>query len=148
MNQLSTYARIAATCASLGIMATARSLADSLHTISICEIANHPADFDNRKIRVAGSLLSDGVENEGIVDKSCPRRGIGVQYSDAGVNNPSVQKLREAILSPPRLGTDENKIISVTLIGTFRWQLKGDVRLRWIEVDDASNLKLTVKSAQ
>jgi hypothetical protein len=115
-------------------------------TATVCEIFEHPEQFDNRLIRVTGLIRSDGLEHTLIEDLSCPKVGIALQLSAEGSKSAAAKRLLKEILFSREPGTT-GKRISATLTGRFVWK-PADGSLRSIIVDQISNLSITRAAAR
>ncbi len=124
-------------------LASARSYSDenivrSINT-TVCELAEAPAEYDEKLVIIRGIVESDGLEYENLLDARCPHFGIDLEFSKAAQEQKDVAKLQSAIYKARPIGTKSLKI-TATVTGIFQAPIER--RPRSVSIESITNLKI------
>lgn len=86
--------------------------------LSLCEIASHPAQYNDTVVEFRASVGSDGIEHTGVSDPSCPTLGAALYIPERVAASPGIAQIENAIYRTGYIGTI-GKHISALVRGTF-----------------------------
>ncbi len=112
---------------------------------TVCELAVHPGEFNNRLVRVRASIGSDGIEHTVLKDDTCPDNGVALSVSsEAEQKDWALRALHEAISRLGLPGTSDNKKISGIFLGKFTERTK-DFPPRLFSLEKVLDLTIHIK---
>jgi hypothetical protein len=110
---------------------------------TICDVAAHPAKYQNKIIRVQGEVLHTGIHGGVVFDPACDRHGLHIQVSKSAEDHPDLIAFHDAIFNKGCVGT-VGKEIHGTFTGRFIWQPHEKQWKYLIDIERVENLDVKV----
>ena len=112
---------------------------EGLHprTTTVCSIARAPSKFNRAFVLVRAHIASDGFEHTDLVDHSCEKLGISLDYSTPFKGQDELVKAMHS----PWPGTVD-KDISGVFIGRVEWHAKVSLSLQLTGIRDLRVVKI------
>jgi len=129
--------------------ATLVSANDHFVDATVCDLFSKAKEFNGKSVRVRATVDSDGIENTLLRDETCPQGGIGLWTpEDVEHRKWTARALKDAIFRMGLRGTDKNKTINGTFLGTFSLKDGPEFPERVLRLDDVPDLTIHISSAE
>jgi hypothetical protein len=109
------------------------------------DVAEHPAKYQNKFIRVRGEVIHTGIHGGNVSDPTCDRHGLHIQISKSVEDHPDIAVFHDAILGKGCIGT-LGKEIQGTFYGRFIFKSHDKNWKYVIDIERIENLDVKVSS--
>lgn len=110
---------------------------------TICDVAAHPAKYQNKIIRVQGEILHTGIHGGVVFDPSCDGHGLHIQVSKSAEDHPDLIAFHDAIFNRGCVGTVGKEIHGI-FSGRFIWKPHDKHGKYLIEIERVENLDVKI----